>query len=51
MTVTPEQIIESLMELSGEMVGELIEHKCENADDYNAQRQEIQGQINQMTGS
>jgi len=51
MAITPEQIVESLMELSGEMVGELYEHKCDNADNFNAQRQEIQEQINQMTGS
>ena len=50
MATTPEQIVESLMELSGEMVTELIEHECENADNFNAQRQEIQKQINQMKG-
>jgi len=50
MATTPEQIVESLMELSGEMVEELYEHKCDNADTFNAQRQEIYEQINQMTG-
>lgn len=49
MTITPEQIVDSLIELAGNMVNDLYEFKCEFADDYNNQLQEIFEQYREMT--
>lgn len=50
MAITAEQLYRSLVDLAGETINELYEHKCDNADDYNNQLQEIVEQHNQIAG-
>lgn len=48
MTVTPEQIIDSLLEIATGQNEQLYEHKDINADGYNQQIQEVYEQYQAM---
>lgn len=48
MAITAIDIVQSLFEIAGEAINELYEHKCDNADDFNTQLQEVHEQYNKM---